>query len=96
MRYRLGNSRGEIGLIGAVSHHFCHRCNRLRLTPEGKLRPCLLKDEEIDIKNPLRSGCGQDVLIDLIQTAVRAKINCRAPELQLHRRAQRGMSRIGG
>jgi cyclic pyranopterin phosphate synthase len=96
LRYRLGNSRGEIGLIGAVSHHFCHRCNRLRLTPEGKLRPCLLRDEEIEIRNPLRSGCDQDVLIDLIQTAVGAKINRCAPDLQFHRRAQRGMSRIGG
>jgi cyclic pyranopterin phosphate synthase len=95
-RYRLGSSRGEIGLIGAVSHQFCHRCNRLRLTPEGKLRPCLLRDEEIDIRNPLRSGCGQDVLIDLIQTAVGAKINRCAPDLQLNRRVQRGMSRIGG
>jgi cyclic pyranopterin phosphate synthase len=95
-RYRLGTSRGEIGLIGAVSHHFCHHCNRLRLTPEGKLRSCLLRDEEIDIKNPLRSGCDQNVLIDLIQTAVRAKINRCAPSLQFNRRAQRGMSRIGG
>jgi cyclic pyranopterin phosphate synthase len=68
----------------------------LRLTPEGKLRPCLLRDEEIDIRNPLRSGCGQDVLIDLIQTAVGAKINHCAPDLQFNRRAQRGMSRIGG
>jgi cyclic pyranopterin phosphate synthase len=68
----------------------------LRLTPEGKLRPCLLRDEEIDIRNPLRSGCDQDVLIDLIQTAVGAKINHCAPDVQFNRRAQRGMSRIGG
>ncbi len=95
-RFRLGASRGEIGLIGAVSHHFCQSCNRLRLTPEGKLRPCLLRDEEIDIRKPLRSGCDQDVLIDLIRAAVGAKINRSAPDLQCNRRAQRGMSRIGG
>lgn len=95
-RYRLGTSRGEIGLIGAVSSHFCHSCNRLRLTPEGKLRPCLLRDEEIDIRNPLRSGCDQGALIDLIQTAVGAKSNRGAPGLQFYRCAQRGMSRIGG
>ena len=95
-RYRLGASQGEIGLIGAVSHHFCRSCNRLRLTPEGKLRPCLLRDEEIDITNPLRSGCNQDVLIDLIQQAVGAKINRCAPIQQCNQRAQRGMSRIGG
>lgn len=95
-RYRLGTSQGEIGLIGAVSHHFCHTCNRLRLTPEGKLRPCLLRDEEIDIRKPLRSGCNQTELIDLIQTAVGAKINRRAVDLYSNRRARRGMSRIGG
>ncbi|MGD9366786.1 MAG: GTP 3',8-cyclase MoaA [Desulfobacteraceae bacterium] len=95
-RYRLGSGKGEIGLIGAVSHHFCHSCNRLRLTPEGKLRPCLLRDEEIDIKSPLRDGCGEAKLIDLIQTAVGAKINQYPPDLVFEQGAQRGMSRIGG
>lgn len=95
-RYRLGTTQGEIGLIGAVSHHFCHSCNRLRLTPEGKLRPCLLRDEEIDIREALRADCGQAALIDLIQTAVGNKINHRASDLHLNQRVQRGMSRIGG
>ena len=95
-RYRLGSTRAEIGLIGAVSHHFCHSCNRLRLTPEGKLRPCLLRDEEIDIKHPLRGGCDQATLIDLIHKAVGAKTHHRAPDLLFEPRAQRGMSRIGG
>ncbi|MGD8845757.1 MAG: GTP 3',8-cyclase MoaA [Desulfobacteraceae bacterium] len=95
-RYRLGVSRAEIGLIGAVSRHFCNTCNRLRLTPEGKLRPCLLRDDEIDIRNKLRAGCGQAALIDLIQTAVGAKINLHAPHLHADGCAQRGMSRIGG
>ncbi len=95
-RFRLGDSHGQIGLIGAVSHHFCQACNRLRLTPEGKLRPCLHRDEEYDITVPLRAGCNQAVLIDLIQKAVGAKINRHAPDLLLEPRAQRGMSRIGG
>jgi GTP 3',8-cyclase len=95
-RYRLGTSKAEIGLIGAVSHHFCHTCNRLRLTPEGKLRPCLVRDEEIDIKIPLRAGCSEAKLIDLIQTAVGNKINHYAPDLLFEQGAQRGMSRIGG
>jgi cyclic pyranopterin phosphate synthase len=95
-RYRLGTTQGEIGLIGAVSHHFCHSCNRLRLTPEGKLRACLLRDEEIDIRNPLRAGCDEAKLIGLIQTAVGAKINRYAPDLLFKQCAQRGMSRIGG
>jgi cyclic pyranopterin phosphate synthase len=95
-RYQVGTTRAEIGLIGAVSHHFCYTCNRLRLTPEGKLRPCLLRDEEIDIRDPLRAGCSQTALIDLIQAAVGAKINLHAPNLLSNWCAQRGMSRIGG
>jgi cyclic pyranopterin phosphate synthase len=95
-RYRLGTTQGEIGLIGAVSHHFCHACNRLRLTPEGKLRPCLLRDEEMDIKRPLRSGCMESTLIDLIRKAVGAKINHHASDQPFAQGAQRGMSRIGG
>ncbi len=48
-------AKGKIGFITAMSDHFCHRCNRLRLTPEGKLRPCLFSDQEIDLK-PLVRG----------------------------------------
>jgi cyclic pyranopterin phosphate synthase len=95
-RYRLGTTPGEIGLIGGVSRHLCHSCNRLRLTPEGKLRPCLLRDEEIDIREPLRTGCGRAALIDLIQAAVGAKRNHRVSDLHFDQRGQRGMSRIGG
>lgn len=95
-RYRLGTTAGEIGLIGAVSEHFCRSCNRLRLTPEGKLRPCLLSDEEIDIKVPLRAGCGERTLIDLIQMAVGAKADRCGPELLREQRVRRSMSRIGG
>ena len=95
-RYRLGTTAGEIGLIGAVSEHFCHDCNRLRLTPEGKLRPCLLRDEEIDIKIPLRDGCGQAVLIELIQRAVGAKNRRSGLSPLFEQHARRNMSRIGG
>ena len=83
-------------LDGPVSHHFCHSCNRLRLTPEGKLRPCLLRDEEFDVKIPLRGGCGEAALIGLIQKAVGAKMGHCDPALSSGQRAQRGMSRIGG
>ena len=95
-RYRLGTTPAEIGLIGAVSHHFCHSCNRLRLTPEGKLRPCLLRDREIDIRSPLRDGCDQAALMDLIRKAVGAKNDRQASNPFLRQRARRGMSRIGG
>jgi len=71
--YRLAQARGSIGFIGAVSEAFCEHCNRLRLTADGHLRPCLLADGEIDLKTPLRQGADQEGLKQLIAQAVAAK-----------------------
>ncbi len=71
--FRLPNARGTIGFITPVSNHFCFRCNRLRLTADGKLRPCLLSEEEIDIKQPLRGGASPAAVKELIQQAVARK-----------------------
>ncbi len=54
--YRLAGAQGTIGFISSVSEPFCGSCNRLRLTADGKLRLCLLRDGEYDILTPLRAG----------------------------------------
>ncbi|MCK5245016.1 MAG: GTP 3',8-cyclase MoaA [Desulfobacterales bacterium] len=72
-RYRLKHAKGEIGIISPLSHNFCADCNRIRLTANGKLRPCLFSDHEIDIKGPVRSGCTHKGLTDLIQKAIAQK-----------------------
>ena len=72
-RYRFEGAKGEIGFIHALSHHFCERCNRLRLTASGQLRPCLLSDHHEDIKGPLRSGCSDEQLAEIFLKAVRHK-----------------------
>jgi len=71
--FRFPHARGTIGFITAVSEHFCFHCNRLRLTADGKLRPCLLADDEIDLKQPLRSGISSAGLKQLIEEAVKSK-----------------------
>jgi cyclic pyranopterin phosphate synthase len=71
--YSIQGGRGKIGFISAVSHNFCESCNRLRLTADGHLRACLLSDEEIDLKDPLRSGCSDSELEDLIKTIIAKK-----------------------
>jgi cyclic pyranopterin phosphate synthase len=71
--YRLPNAKGTIGFITALSEHFCFSCNRLRLTADGKLRPCLMSENMIDLRGPLRSGISSDKLKELIQEAVSAK-----------------------
>ncbi len=72
-RYRFENAKGEIGIISPISDHFCATCNRLRLTADGKLRPCLFSDHEIDIKAPLRNGCTQDEIKKLFKKGIAEK-----------------------
>jgi len=71
--FRLPQAKGTIGFITPVSEHFCFHCNRLRLTADGKLRPCLLSEDEIDLKQPLRNGISLAGLKLLIEEAVAKK-----------------------
>jgi len=74
--FRFPHARGTIGFITPVSEHFCFRCNRLRLTADGKLRPCLLSEDEIDLKQPLRNGISLAGLKQLIEeTAARKPLH---------------------
>jgi cyclic pyranopterin phosphate synthase len=71
--FRLPDATGTIGFITPVTEHFCYHCNRLRLTADGKLRPCLLSEEEIDLREPLRSGASAAELKELIEEATARK-----------------------
>ncbi len=68
--YRLPGAKGEIGFISPVSAPFCASCNRVRLTADGMLRLCLLKDGEMDVKTPLRRGATAEDLAGLIRAAI--------------------------
>lgn len=54
--YRFPGAPGTIGVITPMSHNFCDRCNRMRLTADGQLRPCLFGDLQTDLRTPLRAG----------------------------------------
>jgi cyclic pyranopterin phosphate synthase len=71
--YRLPGARGTIGFITPVSDHFCFKCNRLRLTADGKLLPCLLAGKEIDLRSALRAGASPEDIRQLILEAVASK-----------------------
>lgn len=86
---------GAVGLIEAVSHSFCSGCNRIRLTCEGKLKPCLCYGDSLDLTPALKSG-NEEELLALFQKAVRNK-----PKAHCFREAsevseRRYMSQIGG
>jgi len=93
--YRLQGAVGTVGIIHAVSEHFCRECNRLRLTADGQLRPCLLSEQEIDLRGVLRSGVDDRQLVEILQRSVAAK-----PEKHClghdYRPGQRKMHGIGG
>ena len=71
--YMLDKAPGSVGFIGALSHHFCESCNRLRLTADGRLRLCLFSDEEVDVKRALRHGLSTEELALFFHQAVLRK-----------------------
>jgi len=88
-RYKFEQAKGEIGFIAALSQHFCNKCNRLRLTASGQLRPCLLSDHQEDLKVHLRHGCSDQEIADIFFTAVKHKPSD-------HNLAGQNPMRIGG
>ena len=94
--YTIEGAQGRIGFISALSDHFCATCNRLRLTPDGKLRTCLFSDAEVDLKTKLRQGCSDDALADIINEAILSKPRKHHATEQVFKKCIRGMSAIGG
>ncbi|MCI0440822.1 MAG: GTP 3',8-cyclase MoaA [Chloroflexi bacterium] len=68
--YRLPDALGDVGFISSVTEPFCASCTRARLTADGKLRMCLLREYEVDLLNPLRAGATLDDLKALVLKAV--------------------------
>ncbi len=67
--YRLPDGQGRLGFISPVSQPFCAKCGRLRLTADGKLRLCLLRDDEADLLTPLRQGKSYEEIKALFHAA---------------------------
>ncbi len=95
-RFRIEGALGEIGLIGAVSSHFCQECNRLRLTADGKIRTCLFSDEEIDVREILRTGGSDADLKKRLLLALGRKPERHQINTHQFKKCQRNMSAIGG
>jgi cyclic pyranopterin phosphate synthase len=89
--YQLPGAQGTIGLISALSRHFCGECNRLRLTSEGLLRPCLFSDEEYDVRAPLRAHDDASVRRVLLEA-----LGTKPDEHHNRVGTERMMSQIGG
>ena len=71
--FRLPNAKGELGFISSVTAPFCAACTRARLTADGKLRLCLLRDKEVDLLTPLRAGASLEQLRQIVLDGVWVK-----------------------
>ena len=88
--------QGSVGFIAAVHGKFCGSCNRVRLTSQGFLRPCLASEAGCDLKALLRSGASDEELLTAIRTTIWEKPQEHHFELKQDTPATRGMYRIGG
>ena len=88
--YRIGGYKGRIGLISPISHSFCSACNRIRLTADGKIKPCLHSAKEYDLR-----GLEGPELTEALKEAILAKPQCHHLE-EAASLSKRGMNMIGG
>lgn len=90
--FKLIEGRGSIGFISPISNHFCNKCNRLRLTADAKIRPCLAEDIEIDLGNNLT----KDIITAKFKEALRKKPAAHKLNEKNSKKRLRTMSQIGG
>ena len=95
-RFRFENAPGEIGFISPLSHAFCHLCNRLRLTANGHLKPCLLSPEEEDLMGPMRQGASDEDLAQIFLKVAFNKPHSHQRDLRNSIPSTSQMSSIGG
>ena len=103
--FQIEGGKGTVGFINALSQHFCKTCNRIRLTSEGKLRPCLFSNKEIDIKSEIRNSEKLNISTPylrkkLIQEKIIEAVKLKPASHQLNTKIKNNisfqMSKIGG
>jgi cyclic pyranopterin phosphate synthase len=94
--FAFSGAPGCVGVISPLSHDYCDRCNRVRLTADGRLRLCLFGDHAIDLRGPLREGASKEALAGLLSAAMAIKPERHRLERGSAVAAIRAFSEIGG
>jgi len=94
--FRFKDGAGDVGIIASVSEPFCFACDRIRVTPDGKLRTCLFSTWETDLKGPMRAGASDEEVAGLIRAAVAKKEAGHGINDPGFVKPQRAMYAIGG
>lgn len=87
---------GAVGVISPLSHDYCDRCNRVRLSADGRLRLCLFGDQHIDLRTPLRAGASTDDLAAILQSSMAIKPERHHLRLGEASSRMKAFSEIGG
>jgi GTP 3',8-cyclase len=94
--FAYAGSAGAVGVISPLSHDYCERCNRVRLTADGRLRLCLFGDYALDLRSPLRNGAGTAEIAKLLGSAMLIKPERHHLRLGETASRMRAFSEIGG
>jgi len=94
--FQIPGAPGYVGFITPISNHFCDDCNRVRLTADGKLKPCLESDIEIDVKKALREKRGEKEIQRIFLEALLKKPVCHHMRAEINSDHKRRMWQIGG
>ena len=89
--FEFPGAQGTVGFISPLSRHFCSECNRLRVTAEGRIRPCLFSDTEYDVRAALRAGDDEGARAVLYEA-----LGAKPDEHHDKVGTERNMSQIGG
>ena len=97
--FQIPGAKGTLGFISQMSECFCDRCNRMRLSADGWLRPCLLNETgQIDLKTALRNGVDTSILLERVSQllSIKPEINFKQRDSGTMGSYRRTMSQIGG
>ena len=94
--FAFDGARGAVGVISPLSHDYCERCNRVRLTADGRLRLCLFGDHAVDLRGPLRAGASTAELAGLLRASMLIKPERHHLRLGEASSRMRAFSEIGG
>lgn len=89
-------AKGAVGVISPLSHDYCERCNRVRLSADGRLRLCLFGDHHIDLRTPLRAGASTAEIASIFQSSMAIKPERHHLQLGETSSRMRAFSEIGG
>lgn len=98
--FKIPGAKGEVGFIGAVTDEFCTRCNRIRITPDGKIRGCLMADGELDLKQAIRNSESEEEAKQAVRALLTETMRTKPEKHYINDiqfiRPERSMSQIGG